>query len=160
MKASSCCTRNVVGVQSQIHQDVVRVVSLRPQMAGRREDLRAGACQSSRGSPRKSKSDAWIQVRIDGKSKGAQPEKMETLHLSVNGCAQCIKGRRTARARTLLKGRRRFIHTKSRPFPQRPKDRVCDFTALLLSLENDVTGRVHQRFLPQAECTSGTQRCG
>ena len=21
-----------------------------------------------------------------------------------------------------------FIHTKSRPFPQRPKDRVCDFT--------------------------------
>ena len=23
-------------------------------------------------------------------SKGAQPEKMETLHLSVDGCAQCI----------------------------------------------------------------------
>ena len=26
----------------------------------------------------------------------------------------------------MLKGRREFI--KSRPFPQRPKDRVCDFT--------------------------------
>ena len=43
MVAASCCTRNVVGIQSHIHQDVVRVVSLRPQMASRREDLRAGS---------------------------------------------------------------------------------------------------------------------
>ena len=70
-------------------------------------------------------------MRIDGKSKRAQPEKMETLHLSVNGCAQCIKGRRTARARTLLKGRRVFIRMKRHPFPQRQKDRVCDFTLML-----------------------------
>ena len=135
MKASSCCTRNVVGVQSQIHQDVVRVVSLRPQMAGRREDLRAGACQSSRGSPRKSKSDAWIQVRIDGKSKGAQPVKMESRPARLFGCAWRANGREAVMRRTLLKGRRMFIHMKRHPFPQRPKDRVCDFTALLLIYE-------------------------
>ena len=29
-----------------------------------------------------------------------------------------------------------FIHVKSRPFPQRPKDRVCNFTALLLIYED------------------------
>ena len=136
MKASSCCTRNVVGVQSQIHQDVVRVVSLRPQMAGRREDLRAGACQSSRGSPRKSKSDAWIQVRIDGKSKGAQPVKMESRPARLFGCAWRANGREAVTRRTLLKGRRMFIHMKRHPFPQRPKDRVCDFTALLLIYED------------------------
>ena len=43
MEAASCCTRNVVGVQSRIHQDVVRVVSLLPQMGSRRENLRAGS---------------------------------------------------------------------------------------------------------------------
>ena len=77
-----------------------------------------------------------IKIPVPPHTLSFSEEKMETLHLSVDGCAHCIKGRRTARARTLLKGRRMFIHMKRRPFPQRPKDRVCDFTALLLICED------------------------
>ena len=59
-------------------------------------------------------------------------EKMESRPARLFGCAWRANGREAVMRRTLLKGRRVFIPGKSRPFPQRPKHRVCDITALLL----------------------------
>ena len=67
---------------------------------------------------------------------GEQIEKMESRPARLFGCAWRANGREAVMRRTLLKGRRLFIHRKSRPFPQRPKHRVCDFTALLLIYED------------------------
>ena len=63
----------------------------------------------------------------------AKQVKMESRPARLFGCAWRANGRKAVTRQALEGKGEEFIHMKSRPFPQRPKDKVCDFTALLLS---------------------------
>ena len=62
-------------------------------------------------------------------------EKMESRPARLFGCAWRANGRKAVKRQALEEEEKQFTPTKRHPFPQRPKDRVCDFTALLLIYE-------------------------
>ena len=73
---------------------------------------------------------------------------MESRPARLFGCAQRANGREAVMRRTLLTGRRMFIRMKRRPFPQRLKNRVCDFF-VSRRLGSPAGGEVHRPLAPQ-----------